>query len=237
MYEFISGPMVWISLAVFFGGLAFQTVRFFSLTRKKEPVYLPPKKKKLGVKGKGKSKKKRNFILRLVDWSDRLFTTSYEYFRTSIIGNHLVMSGVTIVFHVLLFAVPLLLLAHNSLIKESIGFSLPSLPEFFTDFLTLIFLMCAFFFLARRVFVRRVRAISSLYDIFVLLVTMAPFLTGFIAYHQWFDYKIVITAHVLSGELMLIVIPFTKLGHMLFFFFYRFIIPGEHSFGQGKRAW
>jgi hypothetical protein len=44
-------------------------------------------------------------------------------------------------------------------------------------------------------------------------------------------------AHILAGELMLIVIPFTKLGHMLFFFLYRFLIGSEYSFGQGTRTW
>jgi nitrate reductase gamma subunit len=43
--------------------------------------------------------------------------------------------------------------------------------------------------------------------------------------------------HIVSGELMLMLIPFTKLGHMIYFFFYRLLIGSEYSFGQGKRAW
>jgi nitrate reductase gamma subunit len=47
----------------------------------------------------------------------------------------------------------------------------------------------------------------------------------------------VITLHILAGELMLIVMPFTKLGHMVFFFFIRILIGNEYSFGKGKRVW
>jgi hypothetical protein len=71
----------------------------------------------------------------------------------------------------------------------------------------------------------------------MLLITVAPFLSGYLAYHQWFDYKIMLIAHILAAEVMLVVIPFTKLGHMIFFFLYRFLIGGEYSFGQGTRTW
>jgi hypothetical protein len=43
--------------------------------------------------------------------------------------------------------------------------------------------------------------------------------------------------HILAGEVMLMAIPFTKLGHMLFFFFYRFFIGSEYSFVRGTRSW
>jgi nitrate reductase gamma subunit len=97
--------------------------------------------------------------------------------------------------------------------------------------------ICVAFFIIRRLFLARVRAISTIYDYIVLLIAVAPFLTGYLAYHQWFDYHTVIILHILSGELMLITIPFTKLGHMLFFFLYRFLIGSEYSFTRGSRTW
>jgi hypothetical protein len=71
----------------------------------------------------------------------------------------------------------------------------------------------------------------------ILLIAVAPFLTGYFAYHQWFNYDTVMALHILSGEAMLITLPFTKLGHMLFFFLYRFLIGNEYSFAKGARAW
>jgi nitrate reductase gamma subunit len=115
--------------------------------------------------------------------------------------------------------------------------SLFSLPESFSDVLTLVVLICGAYFLGRRLFLARVRAITAAYDYLILLIAIAPFLTGYFAYHQWFDYDAVMTLHILAGEVMLITIPFTKLGHMLFFFLYRFFIGNEYSFVPGSRIW
>ena len=57
------------------------------------------------------------------------------------------------------------------------------------------------------------------------------------AYHQWGDYQTMIVLHMLTGQLMLIAIPFTKLGHMVFFFFVRILIGSEFSFWRGNRMW
>ena len=50
----------------------------------------------------------------------------------------------------------------------------------------------------------------------ILAIVATPFVTGFIAYHQWFGYRFFFFAHILSGEIMLMAIPFTRLGHMFF---------------------
>ena len=58
---------------------------------------------------------------------------------------------------------------------------------------------------------------------YVLLATAAsPFITGFLAFHQlFFDYKVIVTLHILFGEVILMAIPFTRLVHMLFFWLTR----------------
>jgi nitrate reductase gamma subunit len=91
--------------------------------------------------------------------------------------------------------------------------------------------------LLRRVVVPKVRALSRASDFFVWLIIVTPFLTGFICYRQWFDYHTALFIHILSGELMLIAITFTKLGHMIFFFLARFFIGSEFSLGRGTRTW
>ncbi|MBW2058210.1 MAG: hypothetical protein JRH07_01190 [Deltaproteobacteria bacterium] len=219
MYDFVRGPLVWVAFAVFFGGLVFQALRFFSLTRKRDRVFLPAGMQRRGGESAGPS---RNWLRSL---------------RFTIIGTHPVMTVVTSVFHVCLFVTPIFLLAHSILFYESWGIGIWSFSESTTEVLTIVFLACGVFFLLRRILLRRVRAITTAYDYIILFVTVAPFLSGFFAYHQWFDYKTMVIAHILTGELMLVVIPFTKLGHMLFFFLYRFLIGSEYSFGQGSRTW
>jgi len=212
MYDLIGGQLVSASFIIFVFGLLYQGSQFFKLTKKKEWI-LPP------LAGA----EKPFFALTSRQWT--LWKTDP------------LMMIATSVFHVCLILAPIFLLGHNILLDQSWGVSLGHLPESFTDGLTIAVLICASFFLMRRLFLARVRSITSLYDYVVLLIAVAPFLTGFLAYHQWFDYHIIMILHILAGELMLITIPFTKLGHMLFFFLYRFLIGSEYSFTRGSRTW
>ncbi len=219
MYDFIRGQLISIAFVIFILGLIFQVIQFFKLTRKKEWVY-PPLEIKAGKKS---ARQWVNFCL--ASFNGTLWKTDP------------LVTIVTTVFHVCLVLVPIFLFGHNLLLDQSWGMSLFSLPERFADGLTIVVLICAGYFLMRRLCLARVRAISTFYDYLVLFIAIAPFLTGCLAYHQWFDYPTVMIVHILSGELMLITIPFTKLGHMLFFFLYRFLIGSEYSFTRGSRAW
>jgi len=143
----------------------------------------------------------------------------------------------SILFHVCLFAAPLLALGHSLEIYRAWGITPPSLPEPLIDTMTALVLVCGVFFLMRRLVLPRVQAISSASDYVLLACVMAPFLTGFCAYHQWFNYQTVITLHLLAGNLMLIVLPFTKIGHMVFFFFVRLYIGSEFGPASGSRTW
>jgi len=220
MYDFVRGPLVWVAFIIFIGGLVYQVFQFFSMTQKKEPVYAP---------GGGRDRQGRS-----AGWVNQW--ASFLLGKT-IRGTHPVMTVVTSVFHVCLILTPIFLLAHSILFYESWGVTPWSFSESTADVMTVIVLACCAFFLFRRIFVRRVRAITTAYDYLILLIAAAPFLSGYLAYHQWFDYETMLIAHILAGEVMLIVIPFTKLGHMLFFFLYRFFIGSEYSFGQGTRTW
>ena len=81
------------------------------------------------------------------------------------------------------------------------------------------------------------RSLSGLQDYALIVITMLPFAFGVLAYHQLGDYETVITLHILSGEALLVTAPFTKLGHMVLFFFARFKIQSEYSMGTGDRTW
>ncbi len=223
MFEFIRGPMIGISFLIFIIGLIYQAFRFFALTRKKELIFLP-------VPFNPDKPPKKEWFQRIANRFDSLR-------KTTVWRTHPMMILITSIFHVSLFVTPLFLLGHNILLDEAWGMHLFSFSESFSDALTWIVLACGAIFLSRRIFLRRVRVITTLYDYIILLITLAPFLTGTFAYHQWFHYQTVILLHIVAGEVMLITMPFTKLGHMLFFFFYRFFIGSEYSFSRGTRTW
>lgn len=220
MYELARGPLMWAATVIFLAGIIYRSVQLYLLTRKKKRVLYSA----APVKPKDRTPEERKMDLIVA-------------FKHSLLGTHPIMAIISTIFHSFIFIIPLFLLGHNLLIYESWGLSLFSLPDWLCDTLTAIFILIGLFFLLRRLIVPQVRIISTAYDYLVLGITVVPFLTGFFAYHQWFDYKTVITIHMLVGELMLMVIPFTKIGHMVFFFFVRIFIGSEYSFGRGSREW
>ena len=147
------------------------------------------------------------------------------------------MFCVSILFHACLFAAPLLALGHSLKIYRAWGITPVSLPEPLIDDHDRDSACMRTFFSHAPLVLPRVQAISGIADYVLLGCVMAPFLTGFCAYHHWFDYKTVITLHLLAGNLLLIVLPFTKIGHMVFFFFVRLCIGSEFSPGRGSREW
>ncbi|MFH0729892.1 MAG: hypothetical protein V2B19_26565 [Pseudomonadota bacterium] len=228
MYDLVRGPLVWVSLLVFIFGTVFQVIRFYRLSKKlgKPGISLPAvKKKEASAKEPDEASSKDGFQI----WLKNL--------KLTIFGISPITITVSTVFHVCLVITPLFVLGHNDLIDLSWDFSLFSFSETVTDILTILFLLCAAFFLLRRIFLPRLRAISSFYDYVVLFLAIMPFLTGFMAYHQLFDYRTVMILHMLFGELMLMAIPFTKLVHMIFFFMNRFFIVNEHTLGKGGRVY
>ena len=223
MYTFVLGPLVWLSFTVFILGTGFQVFRFFKLSRKAAPATHVPLSNLI------KNTRKRSF--------HESISGLFEKAGRTVLGVDPAVIIVSTVFHVFLLIIPLFLLGHNILIESALGVSLPSMRESTTDFLTGAYLLCCVFFLLRRIFVARVRALTSPYDYFVLALAIVPFASGFLAFHQIFDYDTVILIHMLSGEFLLMAIPFTKLTHMIFFFMNRFMIINEHTIGRGSRVW
>ena len=222
MFGLVRGPLVWVSLIAFGLGTFIQVLRFFALSRK---AAVAPRVPPLSEK-QGKMRPSLSGLQNLLRDA-----------RNTVLGVYPVTIIVTTVFHICLILLPLFLLGHNVLLELTLGVSLPSVAERVSDMLTLIFLACGAFLLGRRIFLPRVRAITSFYDYLVLTLATVPFLSGFLGYHQILDYRMVMIVHMLSGELMLIAIPFTKLTHMVFFFLNRFLAVNEHTLGKGRRAW
>jgi nitrate reductase gamma subunit len=71
----------------------------------------------------------------------------------------------------------------------------------------------------------------------VLALVAFPFVTGFLAYHQIGDYKFMIILHILSGEIWLAAIPFTRLSHMVMAPFTRGYIGSEFGAVRKARDW
>ncbi|MGD9185104.1 MAG: nitrate reductase, partial [Desulfobacterales bacterium] len=93
------------------------------------------------------------------------------------------------------------------------------------------------FFLVRRLTQPEVKFVTSASDFVILTIVAAPFITGFIAYHQWIDYPVMMVLHVVAGEVLLVAMPFTRLSHMLLSPFTRAYMGSEFGKVRHARDW
>ncbi len=209
MYQFITGPLLWLSFGIFFIGVIVRVVRYIRGLNWQMDRVTYRVNVSYGIKGALRS---------IFSW---LFPFGTRSWRAK--------PGMTVlffVFHIGLIITPIFLTAHNILLKERLGISWPTIPETLADFLTIAVFVCVVFFVLRRIAFPEVRILTTFYDYLLLAISVAPFVTGFFASHQIPGYQGWFMAHIICGEIMLIAIPFTKLSHMVMFFY-----PG------GSSAW
>jgi nitrate reductase gamma subunit len=216
MYNFLAGPALWATFIIFGGGLILRIAYLGRLSRKKDQVFYNHASFAWGFK---------SILYWMVPWGSAAM-------RLQPVFTFMVFT-----FHVTLLAVPLFLYAHNILWDEAFGISLWAMPDLWADVMSVILLVSIIFLVIRRIVRSEVRILTGAWDYILLGLTALPFLTGFLAYHQIGPYEPMMIAHVLSGELLLILIPFTKLGHMILFFFTRAFIGFEMGGRRGARSW
>lgn len=233
MYDFLIGPMLAISLLVFVGGMAYRIRQFFQLSEELDapPGDLLSKELTAAVENR-----ETDEYIRIDTATDVLLKWRIKLRRT-LLGRHPIFSAITIAFHALIILLPLVTVGHNVLLDTYFGANLPTLSETTVDALTKFFIFLVIFFLLRRMFVPHVRAVTGYRDIFALVVTAAPFVTGYMAYHHIGSYSLILYLHIIFGELMLVAIPFSKLAHMPFFVLGRFLVRNELTLGGGTRRW
>ncbi|RJP24421.1 MAG: hypothetical protein C4520_04115 [Candidatus Abyssobacteria bacterium SURF_5] len=132
--------------------------------------------------------------------------------------NRPVYSVISVIFHVGLILTPIFLLPHIQLWERGLSIRWPAIPHVLADMLTLITIAATVALLIGRLGHIYARGISRIQDILLPPLLMVPFITGFLAMHPaWnpVDYNAVMLIHVLSANLIFILIPFTKLGHII----------------------
>jgi nitrate reductase gamma subunit len=133
-------------------------------------------------------------------------------------------SVISYLFHIGIIIVPLFLADHIVLWEKFLGINLPSIGYFLADFLTLFTIACIMILLGFRLFSKRHRAMSMPIDYTLLVLIFLPFSTGFLAMHPAlnpFPWDVTMLTHLLSAELLFVIIPFTKLAHIVLFAFDR----------------
>lgn len=124
--------------------------------------------------------------------------------------------------HIGLFVVVMLGAAHILVWDSILGFRWPSLPLPVIDFFAAVTLAAIFVLFLNRIFNPVLRLLSQASDFLNLLVVFLPFLTGFFLTHRLLlDYEVMFTIHVLSIDLLLVWIPFSRISHFMYYFITR----------------
>ena len=127
-----------------------------------------------------------------------------------------VYSVVSFLFHIGLLAAPLFLAAHVLLWKRATGFAWPSLPQPVADWLTLLAIAGALGLWFGRTLHANARGLSRPQDYMWPLLLAVPFATGYLCVNGAIGptaYQALMLAHVYSADLILLLIPFTKIAH------------------------
>ena len=126
------------------------------------------------------------------------------------------------VMHIGLFAVVFLFVPHIMFFEGFLGFEWPGLPNSMIFFFGVAAVVSGIALLVRRITNPVLRLISNFDDYFSWFVTIFPLVTGLmIPVRMGFRYETLLAIHILSVVLLMIWLPFGKLGHTFLVFITR----------------
>jgi nitrate reductase gamma subunit len=139
----------------------------------------------------------------------------------------------SVLFHVAVIIVPVFLAGHVALWARGTGLRWPAIPNDVADVLTILAVVTAVGLAVQRLTARATRAITKPSDHLLLLALALPFVTGFLVMHPSvnpFTYDSVLFLHVMSGNLVFVLLPTTKLTHAV-------LLPGTQLITEVGWHW
>lgn len=134
------------------------------------------------------------------------------------IHQRLPYSLTTLVFHVSVVIVPLFLAGHIALWAAGTGVSWPAISNGLADILTIAAVVTALLLVVERAAAADSRVLSRFQDYVIPLLIAVPFASGFLVRHPAWNLlplDAALLVHVVSANFLLILIPLTKLSHMI----------------------
>ena len=119
-------------------------------------------------------------------------------------------------FHVAILIVPLFLSGHILLWERTLGFGWPAIHNTIADWLTLVAIATALLLVVLRATSRATRSLSRPQDYIIPLLVILPFASGYLLMHPAlnpFAHNGTLLFHALSADLVLFLMPITKLSH------------------------
>ncbi len=216
MYEILTGPLLWISFAVFFVGLTARVVLYFKgLDWRLDRVAYKPHMN-YGIKGAVRSVYRWLLPFGTHSWRAKpIFTLMF------------------FAFHIGLVIVPIFLEGHAVMIRNGLGIDWPSMPQILADVLAIAALMGGIGIAVRRFLLPEVRILTDFKDVMLLVLTLTLLASGIMASYHTDTYSFWINLHILCGVIVLLTAPFTKLAHIALFFCTRIQLGMDFGIKRG----
>jgi nitrate reductase gamma subunit len=193
----VRGTGLNIAITLFLLGLLWRLIEIYTLGRKQD---LAPARSAAGASGF------HTIFRRSVPPPGMLKRSPVSY-----VGGY--------IFHVGLAIIVLFFAPHIKLVEGLVGISWPALPSQVIDAVTVVTLATMVVVLVDRINKPVKRFLSTFEDWFTWTVTFLPVLTGWLAtQHLLLPYTLMLALHILTVELLLVVLPFTKLFHVFTLF-------------------
>ena len=216
VYLLVSGPLAWAAWTIFVLGSIYKIWSTLNTARKKDKVLLNYVSFRYGMRS-------------IINWSIPFNTVNMRL--------NPIFTGVAFFFHIAFFALLIFVSAHQIMIEEGFGIGWFTIPDFVADIIAFAVIAACIFFGVRRVVRPEVNYVTDWTDFALLSLVAAPFVTGVLAYHQLGNYMLMVVLHMLSAELLLVAIPFTRLSHMLLAPLTRAYIGSEFGMVRHVKDW
>ncbi len=209
MLLWVRGTGLQIATAVFVIGMVYRMLHIFMLGRKKSLA-----------EARGS------------EWSGgfrTMWKRSFVTTKLSARGNFTVIAG--LIFHLGFFVTFLFLSQHIDLIRAVLGFGWPAMPRGVIDIAAVLSIGAMIALLVHRFIDPVKRMLSDFQDYLTWTLSFLPLLTGFMLLREiGFEYITLLTLHIASVELLLVIAPFTKLAHMFSTFIARWYNGAVNGF-------
>ncbi len=152
-----------------------------------------------------------------VSWKEIRYQTLAWLFPLGRLGRQRpVYSLISFLFHIGLIVTPIFLASHILLWRNAVGFGWPSIPQALANWGALMVIAGGVGLFLGRVLHTGARKLSRRQDYFWPLLLIVPFVTGYLASNAALSpqtYRVLMLIHVFSADLIMVMIPFTKVAH------------------------
>jgi len=203
----VRGPGFHIALAIFCLGMVWRLIEIYGLGRDRPEA---PLRHRRGASG----------------WWTILRRSKPSAEHESMVSY---LSGYT--FHIGLIVTFFFFTPHIEVLRRAVGFFWPALPTPLVDGLAAITIVALVVMLASRLLDPVKRFLSVAEDYVTWGLTFTPVVTGYLCFHHLLlPYTTMLALHLASVEVLMVLMPFTKLIHFVTLFPSRWM-NGEH-FGR-----